>query len=126
MRIIRQAFTMVPTTDLSESIAAHVAGGLEVLWHPDSHTTLLGANQRACVMVEDDLTERDLGVGPVLLVDDLSTLTLGDAARLVIPVMNVPVGRYAAIDHAGTVLRYLDLTMCEDNLRIWFETPKLA
>ncbi|MGO2862358.1 MAG: hypothetical protein ACTIC1_14455 [Brevibacterium sp.] len=117
---------MVPTTDLSESIAAHVAGGLEVLWHPDSHTTLLGANQRACVMVEDDLTERDLGVGPVLLVDDLSTLTLGDAARLVIPVMNVPVGRYAAIDHAGTVLRYLDLTMCEDNLRIWFETPKLA
>lgn len=120
MRIISQAFTMVPTNDLSESVAAHLAGGLAVLWQPDSHTTLLGANQRACVMVEDDSVERVLGAGPVLLVDDLSTVNLGDETRWVIPVMNVPVGRYAAIDHAGTVLRYLALTTCEDHMRTWF------
>lgn len=113
---------MLPTTDLGESIAAHVAGGLEVLWQPDSHTVLLGANQRACVMVEDDSTERDLGAGPVLLVDDLTTFQLGDETRWGIPIMNVPVGRYAAIDQAGTILRYLDLSTCEDRLRIWFGT----
>lgn len=120
MRVITQAFTMVPTNDLNESVAVHVAGGLTVLWHPDSQTTLLGAGQRACVMVEDDATERDLGPGPVLLVDDLSTYRIGDEARWVIPVMNVPVGKYAAISHSGTILRYLDLTTCDVHVRTWF------
>lgn len=121
MRVISHAFTMVPTNDINESVAIHVAAGLTVLWHPDSQTTLLGADQRACVMVEDDSTERDLGPGPVLLVDDLSTCRIDNEARWAIPVMNVPVGRYAAISHAGTILRYLDLTTCEDRVRTWFD-----
>lgn len=121
MRVISHAFTMVPTNDINESVAVHVAGGLTVLWHPDSQTTLLGADRRACVMVEDDSTERDLGPGPVLLVDDLSTYHIDNGARWAIPVMNVPVGRYAAVSHAGTILRYLDLTTCDDRVRSWFD-----
>lgn len=121
MRVISHAFTMVPTNDINESVAVHVAAGLTVLWHPDSQTTLLGADQRACVMVEDDSTERDLGPGPVLLVDDLSTYHIDNGARWAIPVMNVPVGRYAAVSHAGTILRYLDLTTCDDRVRSWFD-----
>jgi len=67
MEIFAQAFTMVPTNDLAGSVAAYVAGGLEILWRPDPYTTLVGANERACVMVEDDATELALGAGPVLL-----------------------------------------------------------
>lgn len=120
MKLITQAFTMIPTNNLNGSVAAHVAGGLSVLWRPDSNTCLLGTHQRACVMVEDDATERDLGPGPVLLADNLATLVLGREARWVIQTMNVPVGKYAAIDYSGAVLRYLDLSTCEEQMRTWF------
>lgn len=72
-------------------------------------------------MVEDDATELALGAGPVLLVDDLSTIGLGDASSWVISPMDVPVGRYAAVDCDGTILRYLDLSTCAKDIpSIWF------
>ena len=100
---------MAPTTNLSETVAAFVAGGLEILWRPDPQTAIVGANDRAYVMVEDDPSERALGDGPVLLVDDLSTIDLGDNSSWAIPPMTVPVGRYAAAECGGTILRYLAL-----------------
>lgn len=124
MEILAPAFTMIPTNDPAGSVAAYVAGGLEVLWRPDPHTTLVGANERACVMVEDDAAERALGSGPVLIVDDLSTISLNDVSSWAISPMDVPVGRYAAVDCAGTILRYLDLSMRAESIpSAWFEGP---
>src|SRR5690625_1955170 len=121
MEVLAQAFTMIPTDDLAGTVAAYVVGGLDVLWQPDPHTTLVGVNDRACVMVEDDSTERALGAGPVLLVDDLSTLSLGDGSSWAISPTDVPVGKYAAVDRGGTILRYLDLSTCmEEAPRTWF------
>jgi hypothetical protein len=120
MKVIANAFTMAPTSDLASSVAAYLSGGLEVLWRPDPQTALLGTAQRGCVMIEDDATERALGPGPVLLVDDLSTLDVDDEKQWAISPINVPVGRYAAVDRAGAVLRYLDLSGCEDKRRTWF------
>lgn len=74
MKILAHAFTVVPTDDLFDAVSAHVAGGLNVYWRPDPRTALLGVNDRACVMVEDDPAERALGPGPVLLVDDVSRM----------------------------------------------------
>ena len=111
---------MVPTSDLSGSVAAYISGGLEVLWRPDPQTALLGTGQRACVMIEDDATELALGPGPVLLVDDLSSLDVGADKQWVISPMDVPVGRYAAVGQDGAILRYLDLSTCEDHRRPWF------
>ena len=121
MKILACAFTMVPTTDLSATVAAYVAGGLEILWRPDPQTAIVGANDRAYVMVEDDPSERALGAGPVLLVDDVSTIDVGDDSSWAIPPMNVPVGRYAAVDRGGNLLRYLDLSTCAESLpSAWF------
>ncbi|AZL10475.1 hypothetical protein CXR26_15540 [Brevibacterium aurantiacum] len=121
LEILAHAFTMVPANDLAGSVAAYLAGGLEVLWRPDSQTTLVGDSDRAYVLVEDDSTERALGPGPVLLVDDLSTIDLGDCNSWAISPMDVPVGRYAAVDRGGTVLRYLDLSAIDKRIpSIWF------
>lgn len=121
MTILAHAFTMVPTDDLARAVSAHVAGGLNVYWRPDPRTALLGINDRACVMVEDDPAERALGPGPVLLVDDVTRLSLDVAASWTISPAEVPVGNYAASNREGTVLRYLDLTKLEDKIpRAWF------
>jgi len=121
MKILAHAFTMVPTDDLAVAVSAHVAGGLNVYWRPDPRSALLGVNDRACVMVEDDPTERALGPGPVLLVDDVTRLSLDVAASWTISPAEVPVGNYAASNREGTVLRYLDLTKLEDKIpRAWF------
>lgn len=121
MKILAHAFTMVPTDDLAVAVSAHVAGGLNVYWRPDPRSALLGVNDRACVMVEDDPTERALGPGPVLLVDDVTRLSLDVAASWTISPEEVPVGNYAASNREGTVLRYLDLTKLEDKIpRAWF------
>ncbi|MGO3021988.1 MAG: hypothetical protein ACTIIH_01960 [Brevibacterium sp.] len=122
MTILAHAFTMVPTDDLSAAVSAHVAGGLNVYWRPDPRTALLGVNDRACVMVEDDPAERALGPGPVLLVDDVTTISLENAASRTISPVEVPVGNYAALSRDGIILRYLDLTKLEDGVpRAWFE-----
>ena len=98
-----------------------LGGGLEILWRPDPRTAIAGANERAFVMIEDDPSERALGAGPVLLVDELSTTSLGGTSSWVIPPMNVPVGKYAAVDSDGTILRYLDLSTCAEGIPgIWF------
>lgn len=120
MTVLAHAFTMVPTDTVEASVAAYVAGGLEVLWEPDRDTTLLGVGGRACVMVEDDPAERALGPGPVLLVRDVSMLQLRAGDRWAIAPMRVPIGGYGAIESGGTALRYLDLTSCEGPVRAWF------
>jgi hypothetical protein len=121
MKILAHAFTMIPTNDLAGTAAAYVGEGLEILWRPDPQTAIIGANERAFVMIEDDPSERALGAGPVLLVDDLSTIGLGDTSTWVIPPTKVPVGKYGAVDCDGTILRYLDLSTCaEDIPGIWF------
>ncbi|WP_166821727.1 hypothetical protein [Brevibacterium limosum] len=121
MKILAHAFTMVPTDDLAGAVSAHVAGGLNVYWRPDPRTALLGVNDRACVMVEDDSSEMALGSGPVLLVDDVATISLDDAASWIISPVEVPVGNYAASRREGIILRYLDLTRLEDAVpRAWF------
>ena len=121
MTILAHAFTMVPTDDLAGAVTAHVAGGLNVFWRPDPRTALLGINDRACVMVEDDSSEMALGPGPVLLVDDVTKISLDDATSWTIPPVEVPVGNYAASSSQGIVLRYLDLTRLEDDVpRAWF------
>lgn len=121
MKILAHAFTMIPTNDLAGTAAAYVGEGFEILWRPDPQTAIVGANQRAFVMIEDDPSERALGAGPVLLVDDLSTTGLGRTSSWAIPPMNVPVGKYGAEDCDGTVLRYLDLSMCSEDIpSIWF------
>ena len=121
MKILAHAITMGPTDDLAVAVSAHVAGGLKVYWRPDPRSALLGVNDRACVMVEDDPTERALGPGPVLLVDDVTRLSLDVAASWTISPAEVPVGNYAASNREGTVLRYLDLTKLEDKIpRAWF------
>ncbi|GAA1512619.1 hypothetical protein [Brevibacterium permense] len=121
MKILAHACTMVPTDDLAVAVSAHVASGLNVYWRPDPRTALLGVNDRACVMVEDDPAERALGPGPVLLVDAVTRLGLDDAASWAISPTEVPVGNYAASNRGRTVLRYLDLTKLEDKIpRAWF------
>ena len=121
MTILAHAFTMVPTDDLSDAVSAHVAGGLHVYWQPDPRTALLGVNDRACVMVEDDPAERARGPGPVLLVDDVTWIGLDDSSSWIISPVVVPVGNYAALSRDGIVLRYLDLTKLEDSVpRAWF------
>lgn len=121
MKILAHAFTMVPTHDLEGSVTAYVNGGLEILWRPDSQTTLIGANERAFVMVEDDSSERALGAGPVLLVDDLSEISLSDHDSWAISPIHVPVGRYAAVNYGRIILRYLDLSTCEESIpTVWF------
>ncbi|MCU4296650.1 hypothetical protein D3I60_06090 [Brevibacterium permense] len=116
MKILAHAFTMIPTNDLARTAAPYVGGGLEFLWRPDPQTAIVGANERAFVMIEDDSSERALGAGPVLLVDDVSKTGLGGTSSWVIPPMNVPVGKYGAVDCDGTVLRYLDLSMCSEDI----------
>ena len=112
---------MVPTDDLAGAVSAHVSGGLHVYWRPDPRTALLGVNDRACVMVEDDPAERALGPGPVLLVDDVTWFGLDVAASWTISPVVVPVGNYAALSRDGIVLRYLDLTKLQDKIpRAWF------
>lgn|SRR5699024_6662501 len=124
MKILAHAFTMIPTNDLAGTAAAYVGEGLDILWRPDPQTAIVGAKKRAYVMIEDDPSERALGAGPVLLVDDLSTVSLGDTSSWAIPPMNVPVGRYAAVDCDGTILRYLELSMsAEDIPSVWFGNP---
>ena len=121
MKILAHAFTLVPTDDLASAVSAHVAGGLTVYWRPDPRTALLGVNDRACVMVEDDSSERTLGSGPVLLVDDVTKIGLYDDSSWAIPPVDVPVGNYAASNLDGIILRYLDLTRLEDTIpRAWF------
>ncbi|MGP4916296.1 hypothetical protein ACTXLV_17670 [Brachybacterium alimentarium] len=121
MKILAHAFTMIPTNDLAGTASAYIGEGLEILWRPDPQTAIAGANERAFVMIEDDPSERALGAGPVLLVDDLSTTSLGGTSSWVIPPMNVPVGKYAAVDSDGTILRYLDLSTCAEGIPgIWF------
>lgn len=116
MKILAHAFTMVPTNDLADSVSACAAGGLKVYWRPDPRTALLGVNDRACVMVEDDSSERALGPGPVLLVDDVGRISLDDSTAWAISPIKVPVGTYAASKRGGTVLRYLDLSRLEDDI----------
>jgi hypothetical protein len=121
MKILAQAFTMVPADDLSTAVSAHVAGGLKVYWRPDPRTALLGVNDRACVMVEDDSSEIALGPGPVLLVDDVLRISLDNASSWAISPVEVPVGNYAATNRDGNILRYLDLTRLENKIpRTWF------
>jgi hypothetical protein len=60
VKILACAFTMAPTTNLSETVAAFVAGGLEILWRPDPQTAIVGANDRAYVMVEDDRAQESI------------------------------------------------------------------
>lgn len=121
MKILAHAFTMVPTNDLEGSVAAYVEGGLEILWRPDSQTTLVGTNKRAYVMVEDDSSERALGAGPVLLVDDLSGISLSDRGSWAISPIDVPVGRYAAVNYGRIILRCLDLSTREESIpTVWF------
>lgn len=121
MTILAHAFTMVPTNDLAGAVYAHVAGGLNVYWRPDPRTALLGVNDRACVMVEDDPAERALGAGPVFLVDDVTKIRLGDGSSWTIPPIEVPVGKYAGALSGGAVLRYLDLSTCEEDIpSTWF------
>src|SRR5699024_12543521 len=110
MKILAHAFTMVPTNDLEGSVAAYVEGGLESLWRPDSQTTLVGTNTRAYVLVEDDSSERALGAGPVLLVDDLSGISLSDRGSWAISPIDVADGRYAAVSWCKTLSREVVLT----------------
>ena len=120
MHTLGHAFTMVPTTDLETTVAAYVSSGLTKLWQPDEDTILLGVRDRAVVMVEDDATERGLGCGPVLLVDDLSALRPAAPDEWAIAPMPVPVGRYGAARRQGTLIRYLDLSSCAEADRGWF------
>lgn len=120
MKILAHAFTMMPTSDFARTVATYIDNGLEVLWRPDPQTALVGIDDRACVMVEDDPIERGLGPGPVLLVDNL-TGDLGDHMPWSIAPLNVPAGRYAAISTGDVALRYLELSKIEGAVpRIWF------
>src|SRR5699024_6639662 len=107
MKILAHALTMVPTNDIEGSVVADDEGGLEILVRRDSQIALVGTNKRAYVMVEADSAERALGAGPVLLVDDLSGISLSDRGSWAISPIDVPVGRYAAVNCGRTVLRYL-------------------
>jgi len=121
MKILAHAFTMIQTNDLEGSVAAYVGGGLEILWRPDPQSTLIGTNGRAFVMVEDDSSERALGAGPVLLVDDLSEISLSDHDSWAISPIHVPVGRYAAVNYGRIILRCLDLSTREESIpTVWF------
>lgn len=120
MPVHGHAFTMVPTEDLNHTVAAYINAGLELFWNPDPHTALLGIDGKACVIVEQDPTERALGSGAVLLTEPISDLGQPGNPRWAVAPMSVPVGQYAARDLGGTVIRYLNLSSCDASIRPWF------
>lgn len=106
------SFIMIPTVDGTRmTVDDWRSAGLQELWRPDDHTVLLGIEQSAQVMVQDDPDEWDLGHGPVFLVDDVASMPEPERGWSIEPT-TVATGGYAAAVIHGLAVRYLDLTSC--------------
>lgn len=68
-------------------------------------------------MVEDDDTVSALAPGLVLLVADVGSPV---GSLWASSVMDVPVGRYGAVDYASHNFRYLDLSTTEPQMFAWY------